>query len=89
MTGWFSLLLTETVIITFIANYPTGRLLQALSAQNASLKSCARGRIVYFYIELIVYMLGQNLTLRIFFNTLEFAKLFCFHVVGLIKHPLI
>ena len=88
MTGWFSLLLTETVIITFIANYPTGRLLQALSAQNASLKSCARGRIVYFYIELIVYMLGQ-LILENFFNTLEFAKLFCFHVVGLIKHPLI
>ena len=47
------------MIITFIAKYPTGRLLQALSAQNASLKSCARGRIVYFYIELIVYMLGQ------------------------------
>ena len=53
MTGWFSLV-TETVIIKFIAKYPTGRLLQALQAQNASLKSCARGRIVYFYIEFIV-----------------------------------
>ena len=63
MTGWFSLV-TETVIIKFIAKYPTGRLLQALQAQNASLKSCARGRIVYFYIEFIVYMLGQ-LILRI------------------------
>jgi len=35
MTSWFSLV-TETVIIKFIAKYPTGRLLKAFSAQKAS-----------------------------------------------------